>query len=541
MLKYLKDIKAEFSGYSFEKFLKDLMAAATVAAVALPLALAFGVGSGSTAAAGLVTAVVAGIIISIFSGASFQISGPTGAMTAILVTLAAKQGMQGVMLAGFFAGVLLIIAAIFKLGRILNFIPSSVITGFTSGIALIIALGQLDNFFGVKSSGELAIFKVISYFTEGFSPDFHNTVIGIFTVLVMIIWQKKQLFKIPASLAALISVLILNFFLKWDVDIVGDIPKSLILTDRLQFQNIDFNTIGIYLAPALSIAALAMIESLLCGASGGKMKNEQMDANREIFAQGIGNLIIPFFGGIPATAAIARTSVAIKSGGVTRMTGILHGVFLVLSMFLLNPVMSVIPLASLSGILLVTAFKMNDWDNIKFIFGYKYKSGISKFIITMIATVMLDLTQAIIIGVVFSIFLIISKLTKFTINLVDVDEAMKEHDLSRHKHIKIVYFTGNLFFGNINKLSVVKDYAKEAETLIFSMQGVPIIDLSGIQAFKEIIVELKSENINIVFAGLQKEVEKEIYRSGLAEYIGKSKIYGSAEEAVIKLIEERDS
>ncbi|MDO4352619.1 MAG: SulP family inorganic anion transporter [Clostridia bacterium] len=208
---YVSDLREEFSGYNGKKLSKDLMSGITVAAVALPLALAFGVSSGATAAAGLVTAIIGGVIISIFSGASFQISGPTGAMTAILVTLASKYGMQGILTACFIAGIILVIAGILRLGRVIYYIPSSVITGFTSGIALIIALGQLDNFFGVTSSGDLAITKVLSYFTNGFDPNWEAVAIGAAVMLIMIVWPKKLNDKIPSSLAALVIVLIVIF------------------------------------------------------------------------------------------------------------------------------------------------------------------------------------------------------------------------------------------------------------------------------------------------------------------------------------------
>ena len=207
---YVQDLRTEFKGYNVKRFGNDAMAGITVAAVALPLALAFGVSSGATAAAGLVTAIIGGVIISLFSGASFQISGPTGAMSAILITLAAQYGMQGILVACFIAGVILVAAGVLRLGRIIYLIPSSVITGFTSGIAIIIALGQLDNFFGVTSEGDLAIVKLISYFTNGFDPDIETMAIGIAVIVIMLIWPKKLNAKFPSSLAALIIILIVT-------------------------------------------------------------------------------------------------------------------------------------------------------------------------------------------------------------------------------------------------------------------------------------------------------------------------------------------
>lgn len=534
---YVSDLKEEFSGYNGKKLSKDLMSGITVAAVALPLALAFGVSSGATAAAGLVTAIIGGVVISIFSGASFQISGPTGAMTAILVTLASKYGMQGILTACFIAGIILVAAGILKLGRVIYYIPSSVITGFTSGIALIIALGQLDNFFGVTSSGDLAITKVLSYFTNGFDPNWEAVAIGAAVMLIMIVWPKKLNDKIPSSLAALVIVLIVCHFLNPDVETVGQIPKSLFLDDRLSLKGMNMAQFWDLFVPALSIAALGMIESLLCGASAGKMKKEELNADRELVAQGIGNMIIPLFGGIPATAAIARTSVAIKSGCQTRITGIFHAVILLLSMFVLSPVMSEVPLSALAGILIVTAWRMNDWKNIHFIFDHKFKSGMLKFFITMIATVVLDLTQAIIIGVAFSSFLIIVKLTDIDISVSEIDKDRLEevgvHLPKISNKVRIAYLTGTIFFAVVDKL--VKQLRKQdsAEALILSMRGVPMIDLSGIEAMIDLVRELEANGTEVYLTSVQPKVLEEMRRGGLIDLIGEEYVFQSAEQAIV--------
>ena len=536
---FVADIKNEFRGYNGKRFSKDLMAGITVAAVALPLALAFGVSSGATAAAGLVTAIIGGIVISLFSGASFQISGPTGAMTAILVTLAAQYGMQGILMACFMAGIMLVVAGALKLGRLIYYIPSSVITGFTSGIAIIIALGQLDNFFGVTSEGDLAILKVASYFTNGFHPDMATTAIGLGVMIFMIIWPKKLNEKLPSSLAALILVLIVNHFLQLDVAVVGDIPKTLFLDDRLSFASINLAQFSDLFTPALSIAALGMIESLLCGASAGKMKKEELNADRELIAQGIGNLVIPLFGGVPATAAIARTSVVIKAGCETRLAGIIHAVILLLSMFVLAPIMSAIPLSALSGILMITAWRMNDWENIKFIFDHKFKSGMSKFFVTMAATVVLDLTEAIIIGVAFSIILILFKLTDFEISVSDVDPARLEKiginlPAISSKKVRVAYLTGAIFFAVVDKLT--KELHKQegkTEAIILSMRGVPVIDLSGIQALHELVTELEEHGTEVYLTSVQPKVLDEMRRGGLIDIIGEEYVFDSAEEAIV--------
>ncbi len=540
---FAHDLKREFSGYNGKKFSRDLMAGITVAAVALPLALAFGVSSGATAAAGLVTAIIGGIFISLFSGASFQISGPTGAMSAILITLAAQYGMQGILVACFLAGIILVVAGVLKIGKVIYYIPSSVITGFTSGIAIIIALGQLDNFFGVTSEGDLAILKVASYFTDGFSPNWAATGIGLAVIIFMIIWPKKWNEKVPSSLAALILVLIVNSFLHLDVAVVGEIPKTLFLDERLSFSGLSLSDFSNFFVPAFSIAALAMIESLLCGASAGKMKKETMDGDRELIAQGIGNLLIPLFGGVPATAAIARTSVAIKAGCETRLTGIIHAAILLLSMFVLSPIMSEIPLSALAGILIVTAWRMNDWEDIKFIFNNRFVAGMMKFLITMGATVVLDLTKAIIIGVAFAACTVIAKLTDIDITIADIEQQRLE-DIGIHmpkvsKNIRMAYLTGTIFFAVTDKLKSELDDLGSTETLILSMRGVPTIDLSGIQALTELCEELEKERgIDVMLTSVQPKVLAELRRGGLIDFIGEEYVFESAEYAILKAQEE---
>ena len=537
MLKsFIKDIKNEFNGYNLLNFKQDLMAGITVTAVALPLALAFGVSSGATAAAGLVTAIISGLVIGALSGGSFQISGPTGAMSAILVALFQKYGLEGVWIAGALAGVILIIAGILKLGKVVSYIPTPVVTGFTSGIALIIAIGQLDNFFGVSTkSSESAAIKVINFFSSPLNINWYALGIGLLVVLIMIIWPKKLNNIVPASLIGLIVALIINIIFKLPLDVIGDIPQKLILDDRLSISSINIDMLKSVLVPAISIAALAMIESLLCGEVGKKMKGDSFDANRELIAQGVGNFIIPFFGGVPATAAIARTSVAIKSGAKTRLVSMLHAVFLLLSMFLLAPIMSNIPLSSLAGVLMVTAWRMNEWENIKYIFSKKFRGSISKFLITMFATVALDLTQAILIGVIFSSLLFIVKISNMDISISEIDENKLDREKFKGKNlknIKVVYFTGPLFFATAEKVKNEILSIKDAKVIILSMRGVPLIDTSALQALSEIIEEFKKRDCEIMLCGLQQQVKEVLDKADFEEKLGNNNIFWSADQAI---------
>lgn len=533
---YIKDIKNEFKGYGLLNFKQDLMAGITVTAVALPLALAFGVSSGATAAAGLVTAILSGLVIGALSGGSFQISGPTGAMSAILVALFQKYGLEGVWIAGALAGIILILAGIFKLGKIVSYIPTPVITGFTSGIALIIAIGQLDNFLGVSTkSSESAAIKVLNFFSTPLHANWYAISIGLLVIIIMVICPKKFNNIIPSSLIALIITLVINMIFKLPVDIIGDIPQKLLLDDRLRITSINLEIVKSVLVPAISIAALAMIESLLCGEVGKKMKGDTFDANRELIAQGVGNFIIPFFGGVPATAAIARTSVAIKSGAKTRLVSMLHSVFLMLSMFLLAPVMSSIPLSALAGILIVTAWRMNEWKNIKYIFSKKFKGAILKFLITMFATIALDLTQAILIGVIFSSLLFMVKIANMDISVSEVDEKRLDDLVAKSdnlSNIKVMYFTGPLFFATTEKFKKEILSIKDAKVIILSMRGVPLIDTSALQGLSEVIEEIEGRDCRIMLCGLQQPVKDIIDKSGFEEKLGSNMIFWSADQAI---------
>lgn len=543
--KYVSDLKAEFKGYNGKKLTQDLMAGLTVAAVALPLALAFGVSSGADAASGLVTAIVAGIVIGILSGASYQISGPTGAMAAILLSVSAKYGITGVLTAGFISGAILIIAAVCRVGKLVSYLPAPVITGFTSGIAIIIALGQIDNFFGTHSVGENQIAKIGSYFsgTGNFNPNWWAVMFGGLVVLIMIVYPKKWNAVVPSSLVGIIVALIVNmvFFEQGTVAEVGAIPSSLVTDDSIIRKGFDFANITNLIMPAVSIAALGMIESLLCGASAGKMKGERLDASRELIAQGIGNMVIPLLGGVPATAAIARTSVAIKSGGQTRLVSVFHSVVLILSMFLLGGVMSRIPMAALAGVLMVTAFRMNDWAAIKSIFKKKFKSSILQYVLTMVSTVVFDLTVAIVIGVVAAMIVFVVKSSELRVTSSDIDEDKLKGKVrsGHHEEFKVVYVSGPLFFGTQEKLINQLEALCGNPQVILSMRGVPTADDISLSELERLYNTLLKKGTQISFTGVQTAVSEMMDRAGFRERIGEEHFYWDA-VAAIKALEVRE-
>ena len=533
---YAADLKREFQGYGRTAFSKDLLSGITVAAVALPLALAFGVGSGADAAAGLITAIISAFVISALSGASFQISGPTGAMTAILIPLVTRHGLDTLFLACFFAGVLLVLAGLFHLGRLVYFLPQPVIAGFTSGIAVIIALGQVGNLLGVDLPEGNTLERVWRGLFGGASFNLYALGIGLFVILLMAMWPQAWNKRFPGSLAGVIAATLLAALLRLPVETVGAIPQTLIHHKHLTADVLTKVQLDVIFLPALSIAVLCMIESLLCGAAGGRMKGERMNADRELVAQGVGNLLLPFFGGVPATAAIARTSVAIKSGCQTRLTGVIHGVVLLLSMFLLSPLMSRIPMAALAGVLMMTAWRMNDWSSIRYLFGHRFKGGMTKFILTMLTTVLFDLTIAIAAGVLFSIALFMVKISRLQVAVSELDTEKLSLPTRAKRHIQVIYITGVVFFGSLEQLESGLEKA-DGQVLVISMRGVPFVDTSAVAFLLEYCQAKQREGVSVLFSSIQPSVRQMLDRAGITDIIGPGAYYLNAKDAILSQVD----
>ncbi len=531
--------KDEFTGYSLAKFQQDLLAGLTVAAVALPLALAFGVASGATAAAGLVTAILAGIIMGLLTGAPFQISGPTGAMSAVLIVLVSRYGLEGIWVAGLLSGALLLIIGLLRLGRFIAFIPAPVISGFTSGIALIIFIGQIDNFLGITTPAtETAAQKLLGYFQGGFIIDFQTVLLGLVVIGTMLLWPAKWNARFPASLLGIILATLLNWILHWSTPVIGAIPQSLLLEDRLNLSNIPWSNLSEFIAPTLTITALGAVESLLCGAVGSNMTGIRLQANQELVAQGVGNMVIPFFGGVPATAAIARSSVGIKSGGQTRLVSVVHAIGILLSMFLFTRFMERIPLAALAGVLMVTAVRMNEWAAIKFIFGKRFKTDMIAFTITMLATVVLDLTQAILIGSFLAGAVFLNKIASIDVDVQQVDvERLKQKGIEtagKCQHVRVAFLTGPLFFAATGQFNEAFADLGDTHALILSMRGVPLIDTAGIEAIHRLQERLHKQGGTLMFAGIHDNARNMMERGGLVTAIGEENFFWSSDQAIVE-------
>lgn len=519
-------IRSEFRGYSAETAQRDLIAGLTVAAVALPLALAFGVAGGSTAAAGLVTAIVAGLVIGLLSGAPFQISGPTGAMSAVLIVIAHDYGPRGLWVAGLMAGIMILATGVLRLGRIVNFIPAPVITGFTSGIALVIAIGQIDNFLGIKTEAhDSSARKLAGYFTDPL-PSINWTAVlcAVIVMATMIglprLWNTP---KVPTALLGVALVTALSWSFGWDVETIGSIPRSIVLDDRLVPSRDDLKLIDDLLAPAFAIALLGAIESLLCGVVAGRMTGKKLATNQELVAQGIGNIILPFFGGVPATAAIARTSVGVKAGGETRLVSIIHAVALLIGMLFFAGAIAHVPLAALAGVLMVTAWRMNEWHTIRFYWRHRLKSALASLAITMVATTALDLTQAIIIGLIVSVIVFFWQVSQLTITVTPVDwdhiAATGEPIPETRPDAQIVTVTGSLFFGSVNQFAEAIERLPFRHALIISLRGVPMVDVSTIQIVEHVWYSQRDRGGVLHLTGLQPRVLRMFERAGMGELI----------------------
>ncbi|MBR5539607.1 MAG: SulP family inorganic anion transporter [Clostridia bacterium] len=503
-------LRNEFRGYNGKSLLSDVIAGITVGAVALPLALAFGAASVGTAdpmigiVAGMITAIFAGIISGVLGGGSFQISGPTGAMTVILGSVVAgEHGLTGMFAASFLAGAILLVAGLLHFGKVVKFIPKPVVTGFTSGIAVVIALGQLGNFFGVSLHGETTVDKVVYFFTDRLaSISVPSLICSAAVVVLMFLYPKKAAKYIPASLAAIIVITVVTALLRVPVSTIGAIPRTLMNEVSLSFGDITLSLLCDVAGSAVTIALLGMVESLLCGACAANMKKEKFDSNVELVAQGVTNVVVPFFGGVPSTAAIARTSVAVKSGGKTRLASVFHSVFLIACMFVLSSAIGLVPYAALAGVLVVTAIRMNEFDAIKCYFKNKMWGPIAQFLVTMVATVVLDLTYAIVIGVALAFVL-------FFIKRAKLDKKEKLTVAQSFEDGKAtIKLNGILYFANSDIPAKSAEALGEYSSLTIDLSGVSYADFTACETLHEFAEAKHSAGIHVNITGANGEAEK---------------------------------
>ena len=530
--KLFKSITKE---YWRTQFSKDLMAGLIVGIVALPLAIAFGIASGVSPQQGLITAFIAGFIISFLGGSHIQIGGPTGAFIVIVYGIVNQYGMNGLIIATVLAGVMLIIMGLLRLGNVIKFIPYPIIVGFTSGIAVVIFSSQIKDFFGLQVSGVPSEFidKWIFYFKNIHTLNVWALAIGVATVLIILFWSKVTK-RIPGSLVAIVILTGVALFMKhfWGIEMetIGSRFPELAGGSPLpkpETPKIDMAAIKMLIQPAFTIAMLGAIESLLSAMVADGATGKKHHSNTELIAQGIANVTVPFFGGIPATGAIARTMTNINNGGRTPMAGIIHAVFLFLIYLFLMPLAVHIPMACLGGILVMIAYNMSEWRSFKALLRSP-KADVAVLLTTFSLTVIFDLTIAIEIGLLMAILLFLKRVTETSgISVLDMEIKNSEDDentdaevLNVPKGVEVYEINGPFFFGIANKFDEFNEAQEKISVRIIRMRKVPFIDSTGIHNLRNLWKRSQKEKIQVVLSGVTPAVFETLKKAGFTEEIG---------------------
>ncbi|MGM8216863.1 SulP family inorganic anion transporter [Bacillaceae bacterium W0354] len=533
-----------YGGYSLEGFQKDLISGLIVGVIAIPLGMAFAIASGVKPEYGIYTTIIAGILISLFGGSRFQIGGPTGAFIPILFGIVMTYGYENLLIAGFLAGIILVLMGAFKLGSLIKFIPRPVTIGFTAGIAIIIFVGQIPNFFGLTGVEKHEYFhqNIIEITKHIHSVEFYSVLTAIIC-LVIIILTPKFFPKVPGPLIGLVvSTLIAAIFYPNHVASIGstfgDIPNRL---PEFQIPEITFDKIKLLIGPAFIIAMLGGIESLLSAVVADGMTNSKHNSNRELVGQGIANVVTPFFGGIPATGAIARTATNIKNGAVSPISGIVHGVVVLLVLLLFAPYASSIPLASMAPILMVVAWNMSE----KHVFYHLLKMRTEDSLIlavTFLLTVLVNLTVAVPVGLLLAVI----SFTKRMSDIIVTEKALPDRNNKFEKidakvvneardcpQISIYNVEGPLFFGAAQAFehSVMKTIDLKPRVLLFRMGKVPFMDTTGEQYFSSIVKHFSKTGI-VLISGMKPQPRDVIRNSGLEQFIGKEHFFEHTGEAI---------
>lgn len=528
--------------YNRQQFSKDLMAGIIVGIVALPLAIAFAIASGVSPEKGLFTAVVAGFIISALGGSKVQIGGPTGAFIVVVYGIVQQFGVNGLIIATFMAGVMLVVMGFARLGAVIKFIPHPLIIGFTSGIALIIFSSQVKDFFGLQMGAVPADFmdKWMAYAGQLTTINWTSFIIAGITVLIIQLWPRVS-HKIPGSLVAILLTTAAAYFLHLPVETIGSrfgsIPSSL---PSPVLPSFDLETVKKLIPAAFTIALLGGIESLLSAVVADGMIGGNHRSNMELVAQGTANIFSSLFGGIPATGAIARTATNVKNGGRTPVAGIIHAITLLLIMLFVGKWAALIPMATLAGILVVVAYNMSEWESFVSVFKGP-RSDVAVLVTTFLLTVLVDLTVAIEIGMVLAVFLFMQKMIKFSDvssmtaqsdeNSIDAD-SVDNYQLP--KQVEVFEITGPLFFGAAYKFKdAMRFIEKPPKILIIRMRKVPIIDATGIKTLQEVHKESSHKGTKIILSEVHSvQVLRELKDARLLFAIGKANVTETFPDAI---------
>ena len=529
-------------GISKEQVLKDITSGLIVGIVALPLAIAFAIASGVSPEKGLITAIIAGLIISIFGGSRVQIGGPTGAFIVIVYGIIQQYGINGLTIATFMAGFIIIGMGMARLGNLLKFIPYSLIVGFTSGIALIIFSSQVNDLLGLQIAKVPADFidKWSEYFQSSANLNWYAISISLLTIITTIYFQKITK-KIPGSIVAiLLSTLVVTYF-EIPVDTIesnfGEIPNKLGLPTM---PHVDYQTIKSLIQPAFAIALLGAIESLLSAVVSDGMIGGKHRSNMELIALGGANIVSALFGGIPATGAIARTATNVKNGGRTPIAGIVHALILLSIMLLLAPYAKLIPMSCLAGILVVVAYNMSEWRQFKSLLKGN-RMDIIILLMTFFLTVFFDLVIAIEIGVVLSSFMFMKRMSEsvnvqtLTSEEINNENIFDEEIKDLPNGVLLYEINGPLFFGAARQFQeTIMNTNIKPKAIIIRLRYVPLIDATGYQSLKEIITSHKSRNIQIILSGVNNNLLADFENNNLFSILSKDFIFQNIKEAIKK-------
>lgn len=535
--------------YTRSDFSIDLMAGIIVGIVALPLAIAFGIASGVSPEKGIITAIVAGFIISLLGGSKVQIGGPTGAFIVIIYGIIQQYGLEGLMIATLMAGILLIILGVFRLGTIIKFIPYPIIIGFTSGIALTIFTTQIADVFGLQFGGEKVpgdfIGKWILYARHFDTVNWWNVAVSIASILIIALTPKFSK-KIPGSLVAIILVTVAVYLMKMyggvtSIDTIGDRFSIQSQLPEATVPSLDWEAVKNLFPVAITIAVLGAIESLLSATVADGVIGDHHDSNTELVAQGIANIISPIFGGIPATGAIARTMTNINNGGRSPIAGIVHAIVLLLILIFLMPLAKFIPMACLAGVLVVVSYNMSGWRVFKGLLKNP-KSDVTVLLITFFLTVIFDLTVAIEVGLVIACVSFMKRVMETTQISVITDEIdpNKESDVETHEEhlvipegVEVYEINGPYFFGIATKFEeIMARLGDRPQIRIIRMRKVPFIDSTGIHNLTTLCEMSQKENIHIILSGVNPQVHAVLERSGFYTLLGKENICSNINEAL---------
>lgn len=535
--------------YSKANLMTDVMAGIIVSIVALPLAIAFGIASGVSPEKGIITAIVAGFIISFLGGSKVQIGGPTGAFIVIIYGIIQQYGIDGLMVATMMAGVLLILLGVFKLGTVIKFIPYPIIIGFTSGIAVTIFTTQIADVFGLQFGNEKVpgdfIGKWMLYVRHFDTVNWWNALVSVVSVLIIALTPKFSK-KIPGSLVAIVLVTVGVYFLKiyGGVDYIDTIGDRFSIKSQLPeatVPSLDWEAIKNLFPVAITIAVLGAIESLLSATVADGVIGDRHDSNTELVAQGIANIASPIFGGIPATGAIARTMTNINNGGRSPIAGIVHAVVLLLILLFLMPLAQYIPMACLAGVLVVVSYNMSGWRVFRGLLRNP-KADVTVLLLTFFLTVIFDLTVAIEVGLVIACVLFMKRVMETTEISVITDEIdpNKESDAETHEEhlvipdgVEVYEINGPYFFGIATKFEeIMSRLGDRPKIRIIRMRRVPFIDSTGIHNLTTFCEMSQKENIHLILSGVNPQVHAVLEKAGFYELLGKENICSNINEAL---------